>query len=238
MRIPSIRLLNPPNNLIQELCIFLRNEHKALDKKEKENATFQFVRHTRKGAKKEEQEYTSPEAFANIYISKDVEQITMYLRTQSKSVWIDISMDSMILNESHFSVEGFDTDWVHGRTTELQTLFQKFSPNTDLYHDWRKALPIYASIVTAQTVVLYLWLLTTDQFFRAFYEIVIIGVSIMSIVGWYFLFRWLFPRVETEHMRRPKVRKAVLGLIGAIIVTILAEVIMQSSGGLLKLVFH
>ena len=66
--------------------------------------------------------------------------------------------------------------------------------------------------------------------FRAFYDIPVIGGSIISVAGWHFLFRWLYPRIEIEGMARIKARKIVIGGIGAIIVTVIGTFLTKMLG--------
>ena len=51
--------------------------------------------------------------------------------------------------------------------------------------------------------------------------IIIFSIMMYSALGWAKLFRWLFPKIELEDSVKPKVRKTILGVISAIVLSLL-----------------
>jgi hypothetical protein len=216
----NIQTIKLSNRLLKELCLMLNEEYERMEQSKEEPTLLLLAE--RKMEHTATANYNFKE-FAEIEIPVDLRRIILQVRSHRKSIWIEIDATNGMLSESYYTVEGTDMMWIHGMRGSLEDIFIKYRTRlNNFFQDWRKSSPVYALIVAGQTAVLYLWLMTIDASFRLFLDITIIGVSIMSAAAWHLLFRWLFPRTEMEHMGRLRVRKAVLGGIGAIIISLIA----------------
>lgn len=213
-KIPSVFVTE---DLLRDLC-------DVLDKEFASNASERFVRleYHSEGKNKD---YTTTDS--SQFIKNSIQKDTQYLRlrfyssTKDIDIWLGISG-----YRKEFEVSGNEPIWVAGITKRLEEIFEKHkSSHGPLYTaSWLWVIFVSSSVILGFAYWFVFYQAREKVSEGIFLAVVFSAGSAFGILG---LLRWLYPDAETKFMRRVKARKAILAVIGTIVLGIVGNYAWQ-----------
>jgi hypothetical protein len=173
----------------------------------------------------DEVEPKTSEKFREQIQDKSVIGFRIYLTSRHKDItlWIKES-----IRECEISTKNYDDDtWAPGVKSQLENLFKKYKTIGGML-----SAPINLGIsLLLASLIAYSFIIIYSQTMNRIIDddLILTGVIVggNTIIGFYHLINWLFPKIETEYMNRVKHRMKILGgMATLIILPILRDIIM------------
>jgi hypothetical protein len=218
-QIPSFKL---SKDVLHDLVNIIEEESNAVRMNERCRVTYKF-----KVKQREDETKTDDSAYflTQNVIRPDLKSIELRLYSDKKEISIYIYMNKP---DSFIEIEGTDVTWVYGMASRIKAIFE--NPNSkrrvnDFFNSKKVLLVcILPSVLLGILHAIYL----SNSLYGKVSSLICWPISYSIFL--YLVFRWFFPRVETEYTRQAKIRKAILGGIGAIITTALVTLILRLLG--------
>jgi hypothetical protein len=146
-----------------------------------------------------------------LHQTKGVTIVMLEFHCHQENIAIHINLKRNYLSE--FRVTGSDPVWVNDTAADIDRVFSKYRTRNDLFHaHWKKAVPIYVGLSAIVCFffdfLIYNTLQYNDPNRSLFVTYVVVFVSLIGplMLGWHELFQWLYPKFQTESLRRTKFR--------------------------------
>lgn len=173
--------------------------------------------------KDRERESKNPNNFLKYELSEELKQISIRLYSKYKRISLNLYIKGCF--NSNFIVEGNDKIWIYGITNIIDNIFKNKKHKTyNRFLNSKKALVISLPLGIVYGILTSM--LTNDPLFKIF-GIVSMAICIPLNIHLH-IFPWLYPKIETEHMRQVRIRKCIKSFLSAIGLGIIANYIWQN----------
>lgn len=215
--------------LLTEICEVLDKQNLDFLQKEKEDKYYSRSLEYSLITKNKKIETENSNSFLKNWNAKNFKEIKMFFRAEENIIHVRLGG---IYERLECDVESLDSMWVNGLIKRFEEIFEKYETKNEFFHS-RSAYIIYVGIPVALSAGFLSLLgpilpegeledLPFSEVGKSAIITLIFVVTVATSFFWGELFRWLFPKIETENMIQIKIRKIVLGGIGAIFVTLIA----------------
>jgi len=218
-------------NLLHDICEILDKQHSDSLQKEKEgNGHNRVYLEYTLITKNKKIETGNSASFLKNWNAKNFKEINMYFRADEKNIHVRFGG---IFERLECDVEDMDSLWVNGLIKQFEEVFEKYETKNEFFHS-KQAYIIYVAIPAALLGGFFVLLgpifpegeiedLPSLEIAKLVVLIAMMMVVVATSLFWGDLFHWLFPKIETEAMIQPKIRKYVLGGIGTLILSIIGS---------------
>lgn len=229
VRIPTCKI---DKGTIREICELLEDEARKIKQANPDaNVDIDFKVETKS---KDIRAHTT-DAFISSRWSRDLERVYLWYSVRHENLHqkVIVDLDFGIYMSPDFSVESEDPTWVNGITGRIEDIFNHTRNRNYLFRKAKYLVPIvvgFAFLLGLGTdVVVDVYYL--HKFNDLYPNSDVLGMSMPYGLFLGFFFQWLFPNVEFEdYLIQTKIKKAILSIIGAIILGLIAS-------GFSKLIF-
>ena len=197
-------------DFIYQLSNRLEEETKKIPPEENPDITYTIYY-----GKEDEKETPNVEKFRILMQDRKVKEARIWIYSTSKKIYThiqDYKIGCEVKNEN-----AIDDNWAIGVRTRL---FEIFERHKAIRHSLTTArlVPLSLLISACFSYIIFLIIDRTSKIeYNDNFVIFLVVLTFDILLGVFYLFRWLFPKIETEFMERIKFRKMILaGIIGGL----------------------